>query len=362
MADGGVQIVYETHATTYDNERGIATGWLPGELSPTGVANARELGERRRADGFDVVISSDLARAVATVQLAFDGSPVPRFTDRRLREVDYGELTGAPVEAVHPQRRARVDVPFPGGQSYCQVADGVDALLRELLDERPGQRVLLVGHAATRFALDHLLSARPLEAAVVAPFAWREGWSYRLTAHRPALATLSGDDAEAVADELVEVYRAAFGAPGYDEPASAAERFRDEQLARHTGRDGFRCVTVRLAGRLAGFAYGYTGERGQWWSDQVAQRAPADVVAGWLGGHFEVVEIAVDPADQGRGLATALHDALLLDLPHERALLTTYRDDRPAPRLYRRLGWQLLHPGVFEDSDLWGLDLRGSAS
>jgi len=85
-------------------------------------------------------------------------------------------------------------------------------------------------------------------------------------------------------------------------------------------------------------AYGYTGELGQWWSDRVAERAPQPVVVEWLGGHFEFVELAVDPRWQGRGLGCALHDALLLDLPHSRALLTTYRDDRPAPRLVVRTG------------------------
>lgn len=357
MTHADVRLVYETHATTYDNERGFATGWLPGELSPAGIENARELGARRRADGIHLVVCSDLARAVATVEVAFGAGPPPRTTDPRLREVDYGQLNGAPVEVVHAQRRARVDEPFPGGQSYREVAAGVDALLRELLVERPGERVLLVGHAATRYSLDHLLTGRPLEAAVAAPFNWRPGWDYLLTPDRPVLHVLDGAAATAVADELAAVYRAAFGAPGYDEPPEAAERFRAEQLARHVERSGFRCVTLRVGGRLVGFGYGYTGERGQWWSDQVAEHAPAEVVADWLGGHFELVELAVDPAEQGRGLATALHDALLLDLPHERALLTTYPGDRPAPRLYRRLGWRLLHRGVLPDSDLWGLHL-----
>lgn len=173
-----VQIVYETHATTYDNENGVATGWLPGALSPTGRDNAAALGERRRDDGFDVVVTSDLARAVDTVEIAFAGSPVPRLTDVRLREVDYGDLNGAPVDVIHLQRGDRVDTPFPGGQSYREVSDGVRDLLDELRRDRDGQRVLLVGHAATRFALDHLLAGRPLETAVTAAFSWRPGWHY----------------------------------------------------------------------------------------------------------------------------------------------------------------------------------------
>jgi ribosomal protein S18 acetylase RimI-like enzyme len=169
---------------------------------------------------------------------------------------------------------------------------------------------------------------------------------------------LDGEQAAASAAELSDVYRAPFRAPGCDESEGSVARFRDEQLATHTARDGFRCVTVRLGERVAGFGYGYTGELGQWWSNKVAERAPQTLVDEWLGGHFQLVELAVDPRWQGRGLATALHDALLLDLPQDRALLTTYRDDRPAPRLYRRLGWTLLHPGVFDESDLWGLHLQ----
>jgi 2,3-bisphosphoglycerate-dependent phosphoglycerate mutase len=353
-----VQIVYETHATTVDNENRIATGWLPGELSAAGKAEAAELGRRRRDDGLDLVITSDLARAVQTVELAFAGADVPIITDPRLREVDYGDLNGASVDVVHRHRRDRVDTPFPGGQSYREATRAMSALLDELLRERDGQRVLLVGHAATRFALDNLLTGRPLEAAMTRPFAWRAGWTYELTDLRPVIQRLDGSQALARTVELTDVYRAAFTAPGYDEAEESVDHFRDQQLTTHASREGFRCVTVRFGDRLAGFGYGYTGELGQWWSDRVAERAPQPVVDEWLGGHFEFVELAVDPRWQGRGLACALHDALLLDLPQHRALLTTYRDDRTAPRLYRRLGWSLLHEGVFDDSDLWGLVLQ----
>jgi ribosomal protein S18 acetylase RimI-like enzyme len=171
------------------------------------------------------------------------------------------------------------------------------------------------------------------------------------------LITDGGEMSELV-DELTTVYRHAFGAPGYEETERDVERFRDEQLPTHACREGFRCAVAFEEDRCVGFAYGYTGRRGQWWSDEVASRAPAEVVEEWLDGHFELVELAVDPAAQRRGHGAALHDALIRGIPNARALLTTYRDDRPAPRLYRRLGWELLVDGIFEDSDLYGLDVR----
>jgi hypothetical protein len=39
--------------------------------------------------------------------------------------------------------------------------------------------VLVVGHVATRWALD-ILTGTPLDALSDAPFAWREGWEYVL--------------------------------------------------------------------------------------------------------------------------------------------------------------------------------------
>jgi len=81
-----IRLVYETHSTTLDNEAGIATGWLPGELSADGRRQAELLGERRRDDGIDAVFSSDLRRAVQTVEVAFAGTDVPRRQDVRMAD------------------------------------------------------------------------------------------------------------------------------------------------------------------------------------------------------------------------------------------------------------------------------------
>ena len=42
-----IELVFETHSTTVDNEQGHATGWLPGQLSEQGLAQAQQLGRRR---------------------------------------------------------------------------------------------------------------------------------------------------------------------------------------------------------------------------------------------------------------------------------------------------------------------------
>lgn len=175
-----VEIVYETHATTTDNEAGISTGWLHGELSAQGRREARELGDRRRGEELAVVISSDLDRSVETARLAFpDGRPELRL-DPRLRECDYGALNGAPSEVVAARRVHQLDEPFPGGQSYRQVLGVTDAFLRDLARQWDGARVLLIAHTANQWALECLLAGASPRDLLEVPFAWRPGWSYTL--------------------------------------------------------------------------------------------------------------------------------------------------------------------------------------
>jgi broad specificity phosphatase PhoE len=180
-----IELVYETHSTTIDNETCIATGWLEGRLSERGRMQAAELGERRRADSLSAVFTSDLGRAIETAELAFAGSDIPVHEDWRLRECNYGELNGSPVAEIDALKPSRIDEPFPGGESYLQVVERTRSFLNDLLPERDGSRVLLIAHSANRWALQHLLLGVPLEEVIGAPFDWQEGWEYALPGELP---------------------------------------------------------------------------------------------------------------------------------------------------------------------------------
>lgn len=175
-----VEIVYETHSLTTDNEAGFATGWLPGRLSDTGRKGARELGQRRQADGIAAVFTSDLARAVETAEIAFAGTGILIRQDPRLRECDYGKLNGAPVSEHAKIRSQHIREPFPGGQSYQDIVDQTRDFLAEVARDWDGREILLIAHSANRWALDNLLNGSALEDLVGAPFAWQEGWHYTL--------------------------------------------------------------------------------------------------------------------------------------------------------------------------------------
>lgn len=177
-----VQLVYETHATTTDNEAGIATGWLPGRLSAFGLVNAVELGARRREDGLAAAFVSDLARALETVRIAFDGASIPVVVDERLRECNYGALNGMPRDRLDRERADHVDEPWPDGESYRDVVARTAAFLDDLVARCDERRVLVVAHSANKVALDHLLLGADLRDGVARSMDWRPGWEYRVPA------------------------------------------------------------------------------------------------------------------------------------------------------------------------------------
>ena len=171
-------LVFETHSWSEDNDRGVATGWLPSRLSARGRELARELGERHAAAPLSVVLCSALRRAAETAEVAFGSSPVPVLLDWRLRECDYGELNGRPAPEVHAAVTG-IDERFPGGESWREAVTRCGAALADL-DRRwpaPEHTVLVIGHMATYWAVRHRYDGLPLE-ELGRDFTWQEGWTF----------------------------------------------------------------------------------------------------------------------------------------------------------------------------------------
>jgi ribosomal protein S18 acetylase RimI-like enzyme len=130
------------------------------------------------------------------------------------------------------------------------------------------------------------------------------------------------------------VHRSALGV------GALSDEWARERLPRHAERSGFVFLVAREGDQLAGFAYGYNGEHGQWWTDSVAAALGADERAVWLDvPHFEIVELHVRPAWQRRGIGSQLLAQLLTRQPHDRAVLSTQTGSRKARHFYAKNGW-----------------------
>lgn len=172
-----IEIIFESHATSLDNEAELSSGWNDVELSDLGRVQAAELGKRRAGEHFDAIFVSDLQRSYKTAEIAF-GNMYPIIKDERLRGCDYGELTKAPVADVKPQKPERIDKPFPGGESYRMTSKRMFAFLQDLIRDYNGKRVMIIGHRATQYGLEEHVIGKRLEDVVPAPWSWQPGWTY----------------------------------------------------------------------------------------------------------------------------------------------------------------------------------------
>ena len=133
------------------------------------------------------------------------------------------------------------------------------------------------------------------------------------------------------------MHRSALGA------GALSDEWAEERLPQHARRDGFVFLVARDAEEVVGFAYGYTGAYGRWWTEHVAAALSPEQRARWLDPpHYEIVELHVRPSSQRRGLGSALLAQLLTRQPHDRAVLTTQAGSRKARKFYEKNGWEEL--------------------
>ena len=129
-------------------------GHLDSQLTETGLAQARALGERLALETFTALYSSDLGRAVQTAQLIAAATGHTIVTDPRLRERHLGifqGLNGDELREKYPEeyrlhRTVGPSYVIPGGESVQQqVTRNVD-YLNEIAEKHLGETIVVVTH------------------------------------------------------------------------------------------------------------------------------------------------------------------------------------------------------------------------
>ena len=154
-AKKGVKITFVRHGETEAHVNHLAPGQLDTPLTEEGKKHALSLKEKLN-DDFAVVFSSDLNRAIETTKIIFGDKKFK--TDIRLREIDYGKLSGGSVEEVNKDRMQA----YPNGESYLDVKNRVNLFLADLIEEYDGKHVVIVAHSGVRKVLDVILDNQEL--------------------------------------------------------------------------------------------------------------------------------------------------------------------------------------------------------
>jgi broad specificity phosphatase PhoE len=175
-----VTIIFESHATSLDNEANISSGHYDVDLSELGLKQARELGDRYKTENFDAIFCSDLLRSYRTGEIAFGDRNFKIYKDRRLREINAGQFNRHPKEEVEGLKTTYISVPFPYGESYEQTTAMIKDFLQELLRNYDGKKVMIIGSRATQYGLEYLINKVPLEKVITDAWQWQSGWTYYL--------------------------------------------------------------------------------------------------------------------------------------------------------------------------------------
>jgi broad specificity phosphatase PhoE len=175
-----ITIWFEPHSTTTDNEARKASGWNDVDLSAKGLEQTFELVKRSRDRNIDAIFCSDLQRTVKTAIPSANELHLPIYPDARLRECDYGDYTLKDKDMVDAERAKRLSEPFPNGESYEQCIERMVSFLKDLKAKFDGKTVLIIGHRATHFGLDHIVNKEPLIDCVTRHWDYQPGWKYEL--------------------------------------------------------------------------------------------------------------------------------------------------------------------------------------
>jgi probable phosphoglycerate mutase len=133
------------HGETDWNRERRCQGHTNTELNETGLLQALELAQKMQDYPIDVIVSSDLQRALRTGTLVAEKQGVPLIVEPRLREMSYGEAEGMLYEKAVDHYGAELwqkfqcfkkendDAAFPGGESRLVARERFQAALLDLI-------------------------------------------------------------------------------------------------------------------------------------------------------------------------------------------------------------------------------------
>lgn len=130
------------HSETFDNRRGVFSGWRDSKLTSKGLVQAQKIAEQLKQYRIDYAFTSHLRRAQKTLSIVLEAHPtVPVLMDDRLIERCYGLLQGKSkrkTERSDPEWYAQVHRGYesapPQGESLRMVEKRVLSFIEQLRD------------------------------------------------------------------------------------------------------------------------------------------------------------------------------------------------------------------------------------
>jgi 2,3-bisphosphoglycerate-dependent phosphoglycerate mutase len=160
------RLVLLRHGESQWNLENRFTGWVDVPLSPKGIEEAKQAGEKLRGFAFDRAFSSVLTRANETLRIVLEAlgqTQIPIEKDKALNERMYGDLQGLnKAETAKKYGDAQVkiwrrsyDVKPPGGESLKDTAERALPYYEKMVKPHlvKGETIIIAAHGNSLRAL-----------------------------------------------------------------------------------------------------------------------------------------------------------------------------------------------------------------
>lgn len=142
-------IYFVRHGQTDDNVNGsLLSGWSATPLNEKGFAQAREVAKNLKDIKFDVCFCSPLVRTKQTLdEIIKYHKNLNVIYDDRLKERDYGEITGQPASICKFRRwNANDEIPYKM-ETIPEMFDRIASFYDDLKKNYEGKNILIVAHS-----------------------------------------------------------------------------------------------------------------------------------------------------------------------------------------------------------------------
>lgn len=135
------------HGETVDNANQIMQGQTEGKLNEKGIRQAEQTRDEWRGRPIDIVLSSDLRRAIETAAIIAAPHRLEVVTTPLLRERDWGDFTGRFI----PELKGE---PWPDNvETQENLLSRAGEFIAYVKQTYPGKKVLAVGHGIINKAI-----------------------------------------------------------------------------------------------------------------------------------------------------------------------------------------------------------------
>ncbi|MED2972991.1 histidine phosphatase family protein [Fictibacillus sp. B-59209] len=141
-------IAFVRHGVTDWNAERRIQGIMDIPLNVEGRAQAAALAKRFGKEHWDMVFTSQLARARETGSIIGEVLGFPIHTDKRIQEVNFGRLEGTDEQARIKRWGAEWSTLEHGKEKKEQVLKRGNEFLEELTQHQQGKKIIVVSHGA----------------------------------------------------------------------------------------------------------------------------------------------------------------------------------------------------------------------